>query len=1003
MEAYLKKILVGILICIIFNLQLQSVVAEDKNTGYIMSEAKSLIFEYINREDGLSNLSVSSVIQDKYGFLWFGTQGGLNHYNGRTFEVLRHNPLQEDGLIHNLIQTMYYDEENHELWIGTYQGISRYIISENRFVNFTVENHQLSNPIVSAITKDNNGDMWFGTMSGLNRLASKNDTFTQYEVPGDIVRALLVDSKGDLVIGTHEGLGYFDYEENEVVIKELDLPSDQVMVVKEFDPGIITLGLWDGGVIELETATNIFVHKSFANNNVCSLMRTSEGELWVGTWGGGLFIKTLEGDIINFENDGKVNTLSHNVVYSIFQDDSDIIWLGTNGGGINKINPRRYNFVDMTYDPADEQSLSQGKINTAIEDSNGDLWIAIDNNGLNRYNSATHLMDKYRDDSEDKEPLPDNQINVFYEDDDKLLIGSNTGLARYDEETDTFIPYKGIPEGTIINAIEGIGEDELWLGTYNNGIYIYDLNTKTYKTITADDPQHPIADNLIYDIYKDTQGRLWIGTNNGLNVWDMSNEIFETYKKEQGNYDALASNTIRSIYEDSSGRIWLSTVDGGVSYYAEDQGDFVTYTEEDGMPSNTVIGVAEDSAGTIWCATENGIATIRTDSNEIFYLTPDDGIGGWEFSSEVIETSDDSLIFGGVHGITHIPEGFINSPSPEPRVYIIDVELFHEPIDSSRQFFNDAVLEFGPDDSYLEFKVAALDYDSPSETKFSYKLEGFDDVWVNAGTRDYISYSNLPAGDYELMIMAETARNVVTEPVSLKFKIATAWYRTIYAYIAYLILALLLVYSMFKLREASVLQIRNSELAVINGKLEDANVNLEQLSTRDALTNLFNRRYFDVMFANYLKLSIRGNTHLSLIMIDLDDFKKVNDNFGHIAGDLLMTDVAEKLDHMMDRATDFVARYGGDELVIVLYDTEMEATLHIADRIATSVRSVQVREIYASDPYFVTVSVGVVCETPKPNSLARDYIDAADRALYRSKESGKNCVNVCNFAVDCRE
>ena len=167
-------------------------------------------FEHLDRRSGLSNLSVSSIIQDKDGFIWFATQGGLNCYDGRTFKVYSNDPFDAERLIHNLIQTMAYDEENHELWIGTYQGISRYDIANDVFINYSVDKDGLSNPVVVTFEKDDQGNMWVGTLDGLNKIDIKTGVINTYEVPGKVVRDLKWDAKGKLWIGSYEGLLYFD-------------------------------------------------------------------------------------------------------------------------------------------------------------------------------------------------------------------------------------------------------------------------------------------------------------------------------------------------------------------------------------------------------------------------------------------------------------------------------------------------------------------------------------------------------------------------------------------------------------------------------------------------------------------------------------------------------------------------------------------------------------------------------------------------------------------------
>ncbi len=207
----LFSVLILVLICIG-----SPTFSEEVEPMETVKEKKPLVLSEIGRDEGLKDLSVSSIIQDRDGFMWFGTQGGLHKYDGRDMVVYRTNPFQSDGIVHNLIQTMFYDEYNHTLWLGTYQGISKLDITSNTFTNYTMETHGLSNNIIVAITKDSSGDMWFGTMNGLNRLNPITEVLESYDISEEVVRSLLVDSKGRLLVGTYNGMWAFDYADNEL-------------------------------------------------------------------------------------------------------------------------------------------------------------------------------------------------------------------------------------------------------------------------------------------------------------------------------------------------------------------------------------------------------------------------------------------------------------------------------------------------------------------------------------------------------------------------------------------------------------------------------------------------------------------------------------------------------------------------------------------------------------------------------------------------------------------
>ncbi len=972
--------------------------------------AKSIIkddalptFELLNRDSGLSNLSVSSIIQDKYGFLWFGTQGGLNYYDGREMKVYRRNPFKDNNLVHNLIQTMYYDEEKHELWIGTYQGVSKLNIEENIFKNYTVEDDGLSNPVVIAITKDKENNIWLGTMDGLNKLNSETGAIKKYEIPGETVRALKIDSKGRLLIGTYEGLLYYEKETDSIKEFDIDLPSSYVMVIKEYEKGVLTLGLWDGGVAKLDLENNEILETiKYKDNRIYSLIKTSDGTLWVGTWGGGLFAATKDGISCHFPGEGREKSLVHPVVYSMYQDHSDILWIGTNGGGLCKVNPRKSNYVKFFHDPDNPNSLSYGKINTIYEDKNNDLWIAVYNSGLNLYDSESKEIIKYKNDPDNPNSFPANQVvDILKMSNEKLLFGTDVGLVFYDMNTKEFSLWDILPEDTNVYSLENKGESELWIGTYTNGVYCYNKLNGELKQFKYTDPNnYNLSDNLIYDILVDSKNRVWIGTNNGLNLLKPGEEKFKIYHRVSGDNNQLASNTIRTLFEDSKGRIWIGMTGGGIALYNEENDSFISFTEEDGMSSNVVLKILEDNVARIWAATHNGISVIKPDSGEILVLTPDDGIGGWEFNTGYFQSDDKTLLFGGIHGITAIPSSFTDIELEAPKVYVTNIDLYQNSIDENRQFFNNSELEFGSDDSFLGFKFAALDFDAPEKTRFYYKLEGFDKNWIIAGTRDYVSYSNLPSGDYELKVVAETARYIRSEPASVYFTIAAPWYKTIFAYVFFAICFLIFIFALFKFREMHLLNQRNSELAKINKKLESANNELESVSIKDPLTGIYNRRYFDTVIEEQLNLAKRSKTYLTLIMFDLDYFKDVNDKFGHIAGDQLLMDISKNVLKVLSRSTDFAARYGGDEFGVVLYDTDKEGAYIVAEKIKEAAENARVRPEFTTSEEKVTVSMGLVSIIPEQYITVKDIIKTADEALYRAKQEGRNLIRIGKILYD---
>lgn len=944
------------------------------------------IFQTIGRKDGLKDLSVSGIVQDRNGYIWFATQGGLYKYNGVDTVPYRNNPFDSSGLAHNLIQTMYYAEDTHVLWLGTYQGISKLDIKTNTFTNFSVSKNDLSNSVVTAILKDTNGELWFGTMDGLNWLDTRTNKFTTYDVGGDVIRSILQDSKGRLLVGTYEGMWLFNQDKKQLELVDISLPSPYVMSVREHRLGIITLGLWDGGVIELDLGFNILNEFSYEDDRIYTTIMTKDGILWAGSWGGGLF--AMDKDTIHrFNGDNSNGDISHSIVYSLFEDDSGILWIGTNGGGVDKANPRRANYLEFYHDQDDSMSLDSGKINAIYKDSKERLWIAVYNKGINRFDEQMKQLIKYNSDNVGAQQLDNNQVIDFLELNNKLYIATGDGISIYDEATDNFINTDILPDDTIAYALEVDHDDDYWVGTYSDGVYHFDKEWTLLKHYSANDEDQLVMDNLIYDIHTDRQGDVWIATNNGLSRYHKESKMVTTYLKEESNYSGLPSSNIRRLFEDSKGQMWIGTSGGGVAKFIEAENKFISFTESDGLYDNSVISINESEEGKIWVATHGGISLIDMETETITNLiTTDDQQyenytgGGWT-------DTDGSIYLGGINGVMHFYPNKSVENDVEPHLYIKDMSLYNTSIDANIEIFNGKYYELASTENYMSFDFEALDYENKGMVQYYYQLVGVDSEWVSSNNRQFASYSNLDSGYYEFKVKAKTVNGLVTEAQIVSFFIKVPWYKTIYAYLFYILIGMFIIYLVVKIRESHLIAQRNSELAKLNQKLEVAVIELENVSIKDPLTGIYNRRYFDTVLEDHLELAKRGSNYLSLLMLDIDDFKKINDKYGHIAGDEFLINFTEILSKQLLRNTDFVARYGGDEFAIVLYDTDTSGTHILADRLLN-----EIRRDKAFKAYEVSVSIGVYTVIPNKDMTTSGFIEKADKALYEAKSSGKNRV-----------
>jgi len=335
---------------VFFYLQCFGVFAERINTFRL---------DHLSNSDGLPNSSVSAILQDSKGFIWIGTQSGLSKYNGYNFETYYNDPFNNNSIPHNLIQTMFFD--NDILWLGTYNGLCRFEITTNSFKNYPSydenEETSLSNDVVVAIEKDNKGRLWVGTLNGLNLFDEKKGTFKKFfnieddpfSLPDNTVRSILLDSNDNLWVGTYGGLSLwnddtqtfknFSYNKSDLE----SIPSNYVMDIKQSpqNKDILLIGTWEGkdspgGFAEFNTKTYKSVSYDIPDKRVYKILADKNNRIWIGTWGGGLVVFSPEDSSYQHYIHGSSSDLSHNIIYSLFEDLSGDIWIGTNGGGINK-------------------------------------------------------------------------------------------------------------------------------------------------------------------------------------------------------------------------------------------------------------------------------------------------------------------------------------------------------------------------------------------------------------------------------------------------------------------------------------------------------------------------------------------------------------------------------------------------------------------------------------------------------------------------------------------
>jgi ligand-binding sensor domain-containing protein len=672
---------------------------------YLTAQTKDYIFEHISRADGLSNASVSSIVQDKYGFLWFGTQGGLNKFDGKKFTVYQHEPFNKDSLPHNLIQTMYIDRDLDLIWLGTYQGLVKFDIKTEEFTHFQYshgDSNTISHDVVTAITRDRDGDLWVGTLNGLNQYHEQSNTFTRYQVDEtrnsinfNIIRALHIDENNNIWIGGNGGLNryskkthsfsHYRYIMNEN--GEENIPY--VMSIAQKTPGILYLACWGLGISFFDIESGNCSPVSLEDNRLYSLIIDKDNIIWAGTWGGGLFTYNIASDTVTrYTNDAKNPTsISYDLIYSLFEDESGLIWIGTNGDGINKVNKEKQDFMILSSIESQKNALPKGKINALLHDSRGDLWIGVYNGGVSRFIPPENRLITYRADGA-LNSLSNDIINEIFEDSKGTVwIATNDGLNRFNPVTQTFTVYshdENRPSlaGNIIYSIEECIDGKIMIGYHNNGFSIWDLETDIFQHYkhNADD-ETSISDNLVRDILCDSEGSIWLATNKGLNIFNPQTEKFERHYHNPDNPSTISTNSIGTLYEDINKNIWIGTIGGGLNKFNREDNTFNYYTTSAGLSDNTVLAIQGDAKGRIWCATSYGISIFDSDHRNFITVNEEDGLWGMDFNDGTTFDNRFNIYFGSTHGVYRFDSSYTATKPYKAPVFITDIEVFNKDLE----------------------------------------------------------------------------------------------------------------------------------------------------------------------------------------------------------------------------------------------------------------------------------------------------------------------------------
>jgi len=746
-----------------------------------------LRFTSLSLEQGISQSVVNVIYQDSVGYLWFGTQDGLNRYDGYHFTIFRPDPDNPTALSDRYILSIIEDSHG-SLWIGTVTGgLNHYDPATGLFTHYM---HDLKNPnslggdCIRTLLIDQDGMLWIGSDGGVDVFNPQQEVFlAHYRYnPADLtslstnsINDIYQDRSGVIWIASEAGLSYQDGKDGSFVHLRHN-PSDPTSLIDNLVSSITEDrqgNLWlatELGLERLDRQTLHFEHfisdsqtlGSLSNSTVNAILEDRNGDLWVGTANGLNLFDRQRGTFTTYgPKPGDPTSLQDPLILSLYEDREGILWIGTFGGGVSKLDWGSNQFPILQYDLEHPKDISSFGI---IEDHHGQLWFAMYGEGLLRLDRETGDYTLYQHNPADPEnSLLDNYVLTVSESDDGTLwIGSRMGLNALDPATGVFTHYKqNLVDATDSNSLSGrqVGhtlvdsQDFLWIAL-PTGLDCFDRNTRIF-THYKHDPQNPtsLSDPYVSYVFEDQDGEIWLGMYEaGLSKLDRDTGRFTHYRHDPDDPETLSSDSVMMIMQDHTGAMWVGT-GGGLNKFDPQTGSAIRYTVKNGLPNDVIYAIVEDDQGYLWVSTNYGLARFDPRSGSFQNYDFNDGLQSNEFNAFAFaKTRAGEVIFAGIAGANIFRPEEIHSNDYVPPVVLTQLtqggESVH--IEQTPSGLPKVTLEWPH--NYFEFEFAALSFANPEKNQYAYRLESFDQDWIANGTFTFGRYTNLPGGSYTLRI-----------------------------------------------------------------------------------------------------------------------------------------------------------------------------------------------------------------------------------------------------------
>jgi ligand-binding sensor domain-containing protein/signal transduction histidine kinase/DNA-binding response OmpR family regulator len=761
-------------------------------------QAQSYYFKNYQVNNGISSNTITCILQDRKGFMWYGTRNGLNRFDGHFFKIFRNNSSDPTSLGSNSILSLFEDR-SEKLWVGTYKGISIFDPKTESFSYFPT----IPQGEIRSIKGDNRGNTWIIADHVLYRYNSRSNKVSSYLFPNALTTNISISSSGAVWIATNTGYIKMynattdSFTTYDVRITTSKYPLNAIQDLLPLTDSTILVGTMCNALLfHLRTSKLEDLSKKVglsASIQVHQMIAETPTQLWLGTEAGLLIIntRTWKATLVQKQRDNPYS-ISDNVIYTLYKDRQGGTWMGTFFGGVNYY-AEEYNTFQKYFPHEGSNNLSGNLVHEIVADDYGHLWVGTEDAGLNKIDLRTGVTKKF---------MPGGKGSISYRNIHGLLVDSNElwigtyehGLDVMDIKTEKVIRHydantgPGSLSGNFIVTLSKTSTNQVLVGTWT-GLFRYNRSSNTF---TAD----PFFGMQIQSVHEDKEGTLWVASyGKGIYYFNQKTGEKGNLKFETDNPNSLWNNYVNSIYEDNEENIWCCT-EGGLNKYNKRTKTFIHYNVNEGLPDNQVFRIIQDNSGTLWASTSKGLVSFTAHFKDLHVYTTENGLISNQFNyNSSFKTKEGTLYFGTLYGmISFRPDQFtVNNFTPPVYITGLEVNNREEPI-SSKSLLKESItyansISVSYDSSSLSFDVAALSYTTPQLNTYAYKMDGFDKEWTTISTNRKIYYTKLPPGNYVFRLKGSNAGNTWNnKEVLLAIHVLPPIWASIWAYILYAII-----------------------------------------------------------------------------------------------------------------------------------------------------------------------------------------------------------------------